>query len=213
MWRTYLNKCVPIFLLISIIWSGLFISIEFNGLKKSRYLSFNLEYRVSDKMGITVNEHGLLVDDLINFIHGQKIDLHKWFSDKEVLHMQDVKDLYQVLRIGAVICFCVLVLCISYWIKHIDYHYKFWRMYKVALMCLGVFLMCLVISCLFNFEVIWHLFHRIFFRNDLWLLNPLEDRLIMLVPLEFFIKLVIDVGLVLVAWTSFFSFIVWRYRK
>ena len=39
---------------------------------------------------------------------------------------------------------------------------------------------------LINFEDSFAKFHLISFNNDLWLLNPLEDNLINLFPLQFF---------------------------
>lgn len=213
MWRTCVNKNLPIILLIAIIWSGLFVSIEFNALKKDRYLKFESEYHVSQTMGLNKEEHSQLVTDLINYFHNNNVDLHRWFNDKEVSHMEDVLTLYQFLKVGAIISFCVLVFLISYWIKNPQYYQMFWQNYKLAVMILLTGLILLVFSCLINFEVMWHLFHKIFFRNDLWLLDPSRDKLIMLVPLQFFIKLVIDVGLVLMAWLSFFTFVIWRYRK
>lgn len=213
MWRTCLNKCLPIILLIAIIWSGLFVSIEFNALKKQRYINFDKNYHVSETMGLNKEQHSQLVTDLIGFLHGEKVDLHQWFNDKEVTHMDDVLLLYQFLKVGAICSFCILVFIISYWIKNPNYYSTFWQSYKSSLIILILMLLLLVFSCLINFETMWHLFHKIFFRNDLWLLDPSTDKLIMLVPLEFFIKLVIDVGLVLLVWLAFFTFIIWRYRK
>ena len=41
-----------------------------------------------------------------------------------------------------------------------------------------------------DFNEFWTMFHHIFFRNDLWLLDPNTDVLIMMVPETFFFNLV-----------------------
>ena len=41
-----------------------------------------------------------------------------------------------------------------------------------------------------DFNEFWTMFHHIFFRNDLWLLDPNTDILIMMVPETFFFHLV-----------------------
>ena len=39
-------------------------------------------------------------------------------------------------------------------------------------------------------------FHKIFFTNDLWMLNPETDKLIRLVPIGFFIDTAMYIGII-----------------
>ena len=60
----------------------------------------------------------------------------------------------------------------------------------------------IVMAALIDFNTFWTNFHLIFFRNDLWLLNPNTDRLILMVPLNFFITLVTRIIIVSVVGLS-----------
>ena len=46
-----------------------------------------------------------------------------------------------------------------------------------------------------DFNTFWTTFHKILFTNDLWLLNPKTDILIMMVPEQFFFDLVMRIAL------------------
>ena len=46
----------------------------------------------------------------------------------------------------------------------------------------------IVIWAAVNFEGLFYAFHRLLFRNDLWLLDPQKDLLLQLMPLPFFVS-------------------------
>jgi integral membrane protein (TIGR01906 family) len=43
-----------------------------------------------------------------------------------------------------------------------------------------------VLALLINFDVLFVLFHQVFFNNDAWLFNPATDPIILALPAEFF---------------------------
>lgn len=55
---------------------------------------------------------------------------------------------------------------------------------------LPVFLICIVVVA---FEQLFIFFHQVFFRNDLWLFNPLTDPIITVLPQELFMLLFVCV--------------------
>ena len=59
-------------------------------------------------------------------------------------------------------------------------------------------------AALVDFNRFWTLFHQIFFRNDLWLLNPATSVLIQMVPEAFFsaivTKILIWFAVVMIIW-------------
>lgn len=62
----------------------------------------------------------------------------------------------------------------------------------------GVFLAVIVVILLLavvDFSSFWTTFHKIFFRNQLWILDPSTDILIMMVPSQFFFDLVTKIGI------------------
>ena len=46
-----------------------------------------------------------------------------------------------------------------------------------------------------RFRSMFEAFHRLFFGNDLWLLNPAEDALIRVMPEKFFMNMALGVGI------------------
>ena len=97
------------------------------------------------------------------------------FSNKEILHMKDVKSvmnfIYDISKILSIV-FCILTFVL----------YSYFRVYiyKLIFYSLSLFLSILVFlgtSFLLFFQELFIIFHEIAFNNDLWILNPNEDYL------------------------------------
>lgn len=61
----------------------------------------------------------------------------------------------------------------------------------------GILLIGMVIYALLDFDAFWTSFHLLVFDNDLWLLDPLTDRMIRMLPLALFNGLVLRIFVVL----------------
>ncbi len=110
------------------------------------------------------------------------------FNDKEISHMVDVRYLLTIalgLRDFGLLLFLI----------------SFLYLFKVDQPAIGksifwgnltaVALLALVVSAfVINFQAAFILFHRLFFTNDLWILDPAKDRLINIVPEAFFVALI-----------------------
>jgi len=122
-------------------------------------------------------------------IHGT---LREVFTEDEKMHMIDVQALNLLankLLIGSIlICIALIVLfiCKKYPVSQIKkYYFRF-------LITISSFFLVLGIWILIDFDSFWTMFHHVFFpSNDLWLLDPRKDILIMIVPPEFFNHLVL----------------------
>ena len=106
------------------------------------------------------------------------------FSNKEILHMKDVKSvmnfIFDISKILSIV-FCILTFVL----------YSYFRVYiyKLIFYSLSLFLSILVFlgtSFLLFFQELFIIFHEIAFNNDLWILNPNEDYLLMMYPEDFF---------------------------
>ena len=106
------------------------------------------------------------------------------FSNKEILHMKDVKSvmnfIFDISKILSIV-FCILTFVL----------YSYFRVYiyKLIFYYLSLFLSILVFlgtSFLLFFQELFIIFHQIAFNNDLWILNPNEDYLLMMYPEDFF---------------------------
>ena len=106
------------------------------------------------------------------------------YSDKEILHMKDVKSVMNfIFDLGKILS---IVFCIFTFVL-----YSYFRVYiyKLIFYSLSLFLSILIFlgtSFLLFFQELFIIFHEIAFNNDLWILNPNEDYLLMMYPEDFF---------------------------
>ena len=144
---------------------------------------------------------------LLDYIRDERDDLdvevtladgtvEQMFNEREVAHMIDVKVLY--LRAMAVkwiaLVVAVLAVAVVIWrfgFKKALVHLS--RGYRVSLIVFGVFVVMLGAYAFLDFDRFWTQFHHLFFSNDLWILNPLTDRMILMVPSYFFNTLVLKI--------------------
>jgi integral membrane protein (TIGR01906 family) len=107
------------------------------------------------------------------------------FNDKEVAHMEDVQALVQVfLRLQIVAAAVVIVrILVALVLERSLVNLGRDMLLSTALM-VGLVVLVGVLS-LIDFDSLWTHFHQIAFRNDLWLLDPTRDYLIMLFPEPF----------------------------
>jgi len=106
------------------------------------------------------------------------------YSDKEVLHMKDVKSvmsfIFDLSKILSII-FCILTFVLT--------SYLGVNIYKLIFHSLILFSSILILlgaSFLLFFQELFIIFHKIAFNNDLWILNPNKDYLLMMYPEDFF---------------------------
>ncbi len=114
------------------------------------------------------------------------------FDERDTAHMVDVKALYlkaMTVRNCAFVLALVLMIINGFMLKKdliVSLGVSFYK-------ALGLFMtVCLavILGAAIDFDSLWRLFHRIFFSNDLWLLDPNVSVLINMVPLQFFFDLV-----------------------
>ena len=116
------------------------------------------------------------------------------FTEKETAHMQDVRALVQGLKWFRFISGGIALLVLGlFWLKSRGSASReemlksmLGGLAKGACLLLGIIL-ALAVWGLVGFDSLFIQFHRLFFSNSLWLLNPREHLLIMLMPTPFFI--------------------------
>jgi len=108
------------------------------------------------------------------------------FNPKEQMHMHDIVQLIKIgntiTLIGVIMIVTIYGLCILRREREI-----LKKGYKTAFFSYIFLLLGLSLVALLDFNEAFILFHKILFTNDLWLLDPSKDILLMLMPLEFFI--------------------------
>ncbi len=127
-----------------------------------------------------------LLDVRVDF-NGAEVSL---YNQREVLHMRDVKGLMRgtfsvsywtgagVLGVGLS---CALLIGRRFW----PLLETATRLSAIASLSVIVLLSILVLT---NFQAVFTLFHVLSFANDLWLLDPRTDYLIVMFPQRFFLE-------------------------
>ena len=130
--------------------------------------------------------------NLLNYLNKKEQLNTDWFSEKDILHMVDVQNLYTFSHTIMIYCFITFILSTIIIIlilrgKSLLYITKIFN--KVLLLFI-VLVGGLSAVIAYNFNSFWIKFHTTLFSNDLWLLSPNESNLIKMVPEEFFISLI-----------------------
>lgn len=130
--------------------------------------------------------------NLLNYLNKKEQLNTGWFSEKDILHMVDVQNLYTFSHSIMIYCFITFILSTIIIIlilrgKSLLYITKIFN--KVLLLFI-VLVGGLSAVIAYNFNSFWIKFHTTLFSNDLWLLSPNESNLIKMVPEEFFISLI-----------------------
>lgn len=133
--------------------------------------------------------------NLLNYLNKKEQLNTDWFSEKDILHMVDVQNLYTFSHSIMIYCFITFILSTIIIIlilrgKSLLYITKIFN--KVLLLFI-VLIGGLSTIIAYNFNSFWIKFHTTLFSNDLWLLSPSESNLIKMVPEDFFVNLIVKI--------------------
>ena len=127
--------------------------------------------------------------------------LRSIYSEREVLHMSDVKDLVRgVYRLGELsalylFAFAVAGMFFEPWRRSL--HRTAWHMAMGGAVTLGLVVL-VGLGALAGFERLFLAFHEVSFSNDLWQLNPRTDYLIAMFPEGFFFDATILIAVLII---------------
>jgi len=106
------------------------------------------------------------------------------FNQREVAHLKDVKGLFRLdywVLLGTLI-YALAYVGVSLWRK--DRRQLAWGLIGGGGLTLGL-IVALGLGALLSFDQLFRQFHLLSFTNELWLLDPTKDYLIMLFPRGF----------------------------
>ena len=127
--------------------------------------------------------------------------LRSIYSEREVLHMSDVKDLVRgVYRLGELsalylFAFAVAGMFFEPWRRSL--RRTAWHMAMGGAVTLGLVVL-VGLGTLAGFERLFLAFHEVSFSNDLWQLNPRTDYLIAMFPEGFFFDATILIAVLII---------------
>jgi len=165
------------------------------------------KYQVTQAVSMTMDDLLDVTGEMMSYLRGKRDDLHvdttmgglerEFFNAREIAHMEDVRGLFLgalTIRRG---CLMVMVLCL---IVLLLLKTSLTRTFPRAV-CAGTgifFFLSAVIAFIIStdFTRYFIMFHHIFFKNDLWVLDPSTDMLINIVPEGFFRDTVVLIGFI-----------------
>lgn len=165
--------------------------------------------RVEQVIGIERDELIRVTTHLMAYMRGREDDLQitavvqgterPFFSQREIDHMVDVRDLFAggaLIFQGAVIVFVVTGAFFMLIAK--SSLTTLARIHRNTNIAVLTFLALLTVVIALDFTRAFDIFHEIFFNNDYWILNPQVDLLINMVPEPFFVNIGIYVAVLFV---------------
>lgn len=130
--------------------------------------------------------------NLLNYLNKKEQLNTDWFSEKDILHMVDVRNLYAFSH--NIMIYCLITFIISTIIVILILRRKsllyITKIFNKVLLLFIILVGSLSAVIAYNFNSFWIKFHTTIFSNDLWLLSPSESNLIKMVPEDFFISLI-----------------------
>lgn len=202
----YLRQTLIVIQNFSLFISAILGIIFYNCFNLNFYKNFYLRENLAPSINTTDDE---LINNTTNLLEylTNKAELNTtWFSEKDILHMKDVRVLYNV-SFNLMIFFIIIFILSTILIALVYKNYAMFYITKTFNKTLLAFILLVIVLAgiiSYNFTSFWIKFHQLLFANDLWLLSPEESNLIKMVPEQFFISLITTIILhILILFVSF----------
>jgi integral membrane protein (TIGR01906 family) len=117
------------------------------------------------------------------------------FSDKEVQHMEDVQALIQVFLKLQIVAAAIVVVRVVLAVVPDRQLAPLGRDMLLSTGLMVALIALIGVLSFIDFDALWTRFHQVAFRNDLWLLDPSRDYLIMLFPEPFWFAATLRIAL------------------
>ncbi|MCL2361891.1 MAG: TIGR01906 family membrane protein [Defluviitaleaceae bacterium] len=205
--RHIMGYITAICLLVLIVCQAIIIPTFFLPFFRQQYAS----QEIAEYIGMSDEELMYVTVELLDYMRGRRDDLDgiratvngvevEFFSERDKIHMVDVRVLYDRLFVVRNVAFfgfigMILLMAIT---KTKVLHFLARCSREVMA---GFFLLAGIMAGIIaiDFDRAFEIFHLIFFDNDYWILFPPRDRLVMMVPLQFFINISIFIGILMAA--------------
>lgn len=175
----------------------LLYSIEYISFNINHFLSQYEKHNIIDtvktdeaNLEYITNRILLYLKDDLEHLNTQALwgnEFKEVFSEREIEHMRDVKYLYllgnKIKKISLIGILSILILIVkvdSSWKKNICKTAMFTAIVNYSL------LVVLILCMKHDFNKYFNYFHYIFFKNDLWILDPNKEILVQILPEPFF---------------------------
>ena len=195
-------------ILTYILWVPVILSISFEIITFSDWIyTYNWSRNnISNNTGLSITElnhssnsiKDYFKNDLekLEIIITQNNNNYHLFKDREIDHMVDVKSIIQSTllfeKVGGILLIIFLIMLFyNQKLKTIEENIR--KIILKSFFLWGAFLSIIIFGMMVNFNYTFILFHKLLFRNDLWILNPRTDFLLMMFPQRFFLEIAIGI--------------------
>lgn len=191
-----MKRILAILLVISLSLTFLMLAIENSSYNKSYYIKAFYKYNIEKETGKSMEELEIITDGLINYLKGKGGEelLQPHFNEREISHMEDVLKLFDYARIVKFIAGLSALLIMVYLSMNKEFK-LLGKTISFGLFANHIILAILSLLIFIDFNKYFTIFHKIFFTNDLWILDPNTDLMIQMLPEPFFIGMAIKIGL------------------
>ncbi len=160
------------------------------------YHDGEVRYRVDLATGLPQDVHDRINLGIVRFFEGTESLPNALrataappdvFSQKEILHMNDVREVIRffgsIQVIAGVVCLVTILIVVSRWRQG----GRQFLSRALVVSAIGTFAVGLVVAAItfFAFDSLFLFFHKMTFHNDFWELDPRTDHLIQMFPFEF----------------------------
>ena len=188
----YLRQTLIVIQNFSLFISAILGIIFYNCFNLNFYKNFYLRENLAPSINTTDDELINNTTNLLEYLTNEAELNTTWFSEKDILHMKDVRVLYNV-SFNLMIFFIIIFILSTILIVLVYKNYAMFYITKTFNKTLLAFILLVIVLAgiiSYNFTSFWIKFHQLLFANDLWLLSPEESNLIKMVPEQFFISLI-----------------------
>ncbi len=125
-------------------------------------------------------------------INSRKVNV---FDETDTAHMADVRELFLAARTvrNWLIPAILLLAVAAFFLVKAHRARLFAKSCIIGFLLSGVAIGALAIWAAVDFNTFWTSFHKLFFTNELWLLDPAKSVLVNMVPSQFFFDLVMRI--------------------
>lgn len=171
------------------------------------------KYEVAQEVDMEMADLLDVTREMMAFLRGQRKDLHvpttvggmerEFFNEREIAHMEDVRNLFLAAIALRRCCTVMILLSIVVLIfTKADIRRLLPQTLRAGTLLFLILTTALAGIISTNFTKYFIIFHKIFFTNDLWILDPSTDLLINIVPEPFFVDTAARIGITFALMTA-----------
>lgn len=209
-----MKRLLALLLIISISLSLLVLSIESSSYNKTYYINSYEKYDIVKITGRSLEDLSVISDDIISYLKSRGGDdlLTPHFNEREVLHMRDVQDLFDLARAIKFSGLILTIVILAYFLYKKDYLF-IGKTLLYGPIIIYTLLISIGLLTSTDFNKYFTYFHLIFFTNDLWLLNPKTDLMIQMLPEPFFMGMATRIMLSFFIYLSILQIVGYLYKR